>query len=457
MREQLRGLIGPVQGLYDDPEYARWAQQQATTITFVLGGLIVVFNPVFHVLLKGWDLPSERLIWRVIPMIASSGAIVAMTFPAARKRAVEVLTAHFLIQLICLDMLVLGSGNHPVYAGASLVVFITAQLAFVRIGHLLGSMAASYAFLLVGSALSGHLAQPSDIFALMMVGAGHLVSMLLGAVRIRTLERVVSGRLELAARQGALERAEAQARDAALQADAANRAKSAFLANMSHELRTPLNAIIGYSEMIAEQADDEGFPQVVPDLVRVQKSARHLLALIDDVLDLSKIEADRLELVLQDFPIAELVDEVRAVGVVLAETRNNTFTVLAEVGSARAVTDRGRLVQILSNLLSNACKFTRQGTVRLEVTLDGDQLVARVADTGDGMSGEQVAALFQAFVQVHDPARREDVGGTGLGLVLCRRFARLMGGDVEVQSAPGAGSTFTTRVPLIAPSAAPAA
>ena len=235
-------------------------------------------------------------------------------------------------------------------------------------------------------------------------------------------------------------------------AEQANRTKSAFLANMSHELRTPLNAIIGYSEMLQEEAEDTGNTDAVPDLKKIHGAGKHLLALINDVLDLSKIEAGKMELFLETFEVRTLVDEVRATIHPLIEKNGNVLDVdcPSDVNGMHA--DVTRVRQILFNLLSNASKFTEKGTVRLQVrredAADGevDVVVFRVTDTGIGMTPEQLAKLFQAFTQA-DASTSRKYGGTGLGLVICRRFAQMMGGDVSVDSTLGEGSVFTVRLP----------
>ncbi len=233
-------------------------------------------------------------------------------------------------------------------------------------------------------------------------------------------------------------------------AEQANRTKSAFLANMSHELRTPLNAIIGYSEMLQEEAEDSGHAEVVPDLRKIHGAGKHLLALINDILDLSKIEAGKLELFLETFEVHDLVDEVRSTIHPLIERNGNVLELDCppEVGAMYA--DVTRVRQILFNLLSNASKFTEGGTVRLEVRREeaeeGDRLLFRVSDTGIGMTPEQLGKLFQAFTQA-DASTSRKYGGTGLGLVICRRFAQMMGGDVSVESTEGQGSTFTVHLP----------
>jgi signal transduction histidine kinase len=236
-------------------------------------------------------------------------------------------------------------------------------------------------------------------------------------------------------------------------AEEADRAKSTFLATMSHELRTPLNAIIGYSEMLQEEAQDLGAASFVEDLGKIQSASRHLLALINDILDLSKIEAGKMELHLEPLPLPQLIEEVGATVAPLAAKKGNTLEVRCapEVGVIHG--DVTRLRQGLLNLLSNACKFTEKGRVRLEalrLTASGkDWIQVRVSDTGIGMTPEQMQKLFQAFSQA-DTSTTRKYGGTGLGLAITRKLCRLMGGDVFVESAPGKGSTFTLQIPAIA-------
>jgi signal transduction histidine kinase/DNA-binding response OmpR family regulator len=229
----------------------------------------------------------------------------------------------------------------------------------------------------------------------------------------------------------------------------ASQHKSQFLANMSHELRTPMNAIIGVSEMLLEDARDLGRDDEVEPLERVLRASKHLLALINDILDLSKIEAGKMDLHLETFAIAPLVEDVVTTMRTLAETNGNRLRVEcpADIGSMRA--DPMRVRQALLNLTSNAVKFTENGLVTISANrrrADVDWITLAVEDTGIGMTAEQVARLFQDFTQA-DASTTRKYGGTGLGLAISRRFCRLMGGDITVVSAPGRGSTFTMSLP----------
>jgi two-component system, NtrC family, sensor kinase len=229
-----------------------------------------------------------------------------------------------------------------------------------------------------------------------------------------------------------------------------SRHKSEFLASMSHELRTPLNAIIGYSEMLQEEVQDLGQEALIPDLGKINAAGKHLLELINAVLDLSKIEAGRMELFLETFPVRPLVEDIASVVQLLAEKNGNRLEVRCapDVGEMRA--DLTKVRQTLFNLLSNASKFTERGTITLEAArepgADGAWNVFRVSDTGIGMTPEQIGRLFQEFSQA-DVSTSRRYGGTGLGLALSRRLCRLMGGDVTVASELGRGSTFTVRLP----------
>jgi len=259
-------------------------------------------------------------------------------------------------------------------------------------------------------------------------------------------------------------------------AQAATRAKSQFLANMSHELRTPLNAIIGYSEMLAEEAQDLGQAGYLPDLQKIQSAGRHLLGLINDILDLSKIEAGKMTLNLESFDVAKMVHEVAATVQPLVAKNGNKLEVSCAEDVGEMYADLTKVRQTLFNLLSNASKFTEKGLIRLEVSRSeiGDgrdgtgavrasqapmpatdsrlpssifHLLFQVSDTGIGMTPEQIAKVFEAFTQA-EASTSKKYGGTGLGLAICRRFCQLMGGELTVQSTPGQGSAFTVKLPV---------
>ena len=259
----------------------------------------------------------------------------------------------------------------------------------------------------------------------------------------------------VAARTSELKSAVEEAEEAREQAQEASKTKSAFLANMSHELRTPMNAIIGYSEMLLEESEDTGEKWMESDLKKILSSAKHLLQLINDILDLSKIEAGRMTVFLEPVDIAQTAKDVAATIEPLVAKNTNTFELkcLPDTGSMR--TDLTKLRQTLFNLLSNACKFTEKGKVTLEITRRADHMVSfAVTDTGIGMSPEQMGKLFGEFVQA-DASTTRKYGGTGLGLAISRKFCRLLGGDITVESAPGRGSTFTAILPLEAREPAP--
>jgi len=234
-------------------------------------------------------------------------------------------------------------------------------------------------------------------------------------------------------------------------AEEASLAKSRFLASVSHELRTPLNAIIGYSELLQEEVTDLGMPQLGVDLSRIHASGKLLLSLINDILDLSKVEAGKMDVHPESFDVASLVGAVAATVAPLVEKNGNRLVITgAEAGGAMR-TDRTKLLQMLLNLLSNASKFTRDGTVSLAVRrADGarPQVCFEVRDTGIGMTAEQIGRLFQAFSQA-EASTASKYGGTGLGLAITKRFSELMGGTVTVESRPGEGSVFTLTLPAV--------
>ena len=238
------------------------------------------------------------------------------------------------------------------------------------------------------------------------------------------------------------------ARDAA---EAANSSKSQFLANMSHELRTPLNAIIGYSDLLIEEAEELDAQDLVPDLEKIRSSGKHLLGLINDVLDLSKIEAGKMEMSLETFEVRDVLAAVTAMVRPLVEKNGNVLEISIDEDIGTMHADLTRVKQILLNLLGNASKFTSKGTVALTASREEkghrEWIVFTVRDTGIGMTQEQLARLFRPFTQA-DPSTTRKYGGTGLGLSISQRLSRLMDGTISVVSEPGMGSIFTVRLPV---------
>jgi signal transduction histidine kinase len=271
----------------------------------------------------------------------------------------------------------------------------------------------------------------------------------------------------------------------------ASQDKSQFLANMSHELRTPLNAIIGYSEMLQEEAEDLDADPFLPDLQRINAAGRHLLGLINDILDLAKIEAGRMDLDLTTFEIGPMVRDVEAITRPMVDKNGNTLIVECPDDVGRMHADLTKVRQTLFNLLSNAAKFTEHGSITVRVAREsptpqpphqtyhgaphphgpsegegepasapppprtgegarGRGITFAVSDTGIGMTEEQLGRLFEAFSQA-EASTRSRFGGTGLGLAISRHFCRLMGGDLTVESVFGRGTTFTVRLPAVVP------
>jgi signal transduction histidine kinase/CheY-like chemotaxis protein len=271
-------------------------------------------------------------------------------------------------------------------------------------------------------------------------------------------KQLVETRQELEAQQGLLEeRVEERTRELAVardDANEANQAKSEFLANMSHELRTPMNAILGYSEMLTEDAEDAGQEQFVPDLKKINQAGTHLLSLINDVLDLSKIESGKMELFTEEFAVGELLDEMVATVHPLMEKNSNSLTVIRGADLGIAYQDITKLRQSMLNLLSNSAKFTHDGKVTLgakRFERNGvEWLEIVVADNGIGIPQDKLERVFDEFAQA-DGSTTRDYGGTGLGLAITRRFAGLLGGSIEVSSEPGKGSAFTLLVPAVVP------
>jgi len=245
-----------------------------------------------------------------------------------------------------------------------------------------------------------------------------------------------------------------ESRAARAEAIESSKAKSQFLANMSHELRTPLNAIIGYSEMLMEDAEDDGHDQYLDDLGKIHGSGKFLLELIRSVLDLTKIEAGKLQVSLSRFKVSDLLDEVAAISRPQVQQNENKLIVNCNNDLGEMYSDPAKVRQIILNLLSNAAKFTQQGTVSLEASRetrpDGEWFEFKVTDTGIGMTPDQVKRSFEAFTQADESTSRK-FGGTGLGLTISREFCAMLGGNINVTSTPGEGSIFSVLLPAEPP------
>jgi signal transduction histidine kinase/DNA-binding response OmpR family regulator len=260
-------------------------------------------------------------------------------------------------------------------------------------------------------------------------------------------------KLEVASRTADLVALNAEVTASKERAEYASRAKTEFLANMSHELRTPLNAIIGYSELLEEEMRDRGKEDAIPDLKKINAAGQHLLRLINDILDLSKIEAGKTQLFLESFEVHAMIEEVLDTIQPSLRDKQNKISVHCEADLGSMHGDIVKVRQILFNLLSNACKFTENGNVWLESarrkSTAGDEILFWIRDTGIGMTPDQISRLFRPFNQA-DASTARKFGGTGLGLAISYRFCRMMGGDITVESRPGEGSAFTLRLPAFA-------
>ena len=320
--------------------------------------------------------------------------------------------------------------------------------------HILDAASASEADLPVLAEIARRTGQRTTL-ATPMLRQGEAI----GAIMIRRLHVEAFTEAQIAALEAfaaqaviAIENARlfSELQEANTQLAEASQHKSNFLANMSHELRTPLNAIIGYSEMLQEEAEDLDADAFLPDLQKINGAGKHLLGLINNILDLSKIEAGRMDLFIESFEVGQLVRDVQAIVQPLVDKNGNALVVSCSEDIGHMQADQTKVRQALFNLLSNASKFTDHGTISLTVQREPDEwLTFAVSDTGIGMSEGQLGRLFEAFSQA-EASTRSQYGGTGLGLAISRHFCRLMGGDLTVESVYGEGSTFTVRLPTAA-------
>ena len=276
-------------------------------------------------------------------------------------------------------------------------------------------------------------------------------SILTGLNEIRTLNVGLESRVQ--ERTAELVQTNEELLAAKRVAEEASHAKSAFLANMSHELRTPMNAILLYSELLEEELGEQGMQEAVGDLKKIHGAGKHLLSLIDDILDLSKIEAGRMTVSIEPCLVPQMLEEISHTVESLAQKNRNGFTMAIDPSVQLMQTDIKMLRQTIFNILSNASKFTQGGTITLDVRPDPQDpkfLCFTITDTGIGMDPDQVGRIFQEFTQADESTTRR-FGGTGLGLTICRKYTDLLGGEIRVSSRLGEGSIFTVRVPFLAP------
>jgi signal transduction histidine kinase len=312
---------------------------------------------------------------------------------------------------------------------------------WVVIGFAVGSLGLA---ILLGYAVSSSLVQPITLMdsRLKQIASGDF------SKRVE-----VPNRDELGTLANNLNRMSNELKSLYQQIETASRHKSDFLASMSHELRTPLNAIIGYSEMLTEVADDRKQKDLIPDLQKIRASGKHLLALINDILDLSKIEAGKIDLSPETFDIAGLIEEVVSMVQPMIAKNANVLSINCSDGLGSMYADITKVRQILFNLLSNACKFTEHGTITLDALRERsggiEKLSLLVRDTGIGITAEQMERLFQPFSQADVQIARK-YGGTGLGLAITKQFCEMMGGEIKIASEYGKGTTFTVMLPFSA-------
>ncbi len=359
--------------------------------------------------------------------------------------------------LISLIRLVAPLDTAPFLLYLPLIFLATLGLGWAAglVGLALSDLLAAFFFLHDASRLSFSTGQIVALIEYLVTG-GAMVAVCSALRRAILDNELVMADLELSRR--ALQSAKEEADGAKQVAEDANKAKSAFLANMSHELRTPLSAVIGYSEMLEEEVEELGEKTMLADLGKIKSNAKHLLSLINDVLDLSKVEANKMDVYLEALDVASFAQDAAATVASLMQKKANTLVldIGADVGAMR--TDVVKVRQCLFNLLSNAAKFTQAGritlSVRREAQAGADWLSFAVSDTGIGMTPEQVERLFQRFMQADETTTRQ-FGGTGLGLSLSQAFAQLLGGGVTVRSTLGEGTCFTLRLPALPPAASP--
>ncbi len=450
-----RGLIAAIEGLVPealrgDVDTRRRAQLTVgTTLTVILFATAMI--PVLL-----FALPDPALVGVAVFNTLVTNALAAVSLVLLRRRLGLLLAGNWLAGLLyagTVFAVVAGGGiGAPFWVLLTLVPVLAAIIAgrasgLVWLGLSIAFVGALYLLQRGGLELHNYGDPASDVAltaAAMLAIVTVLTSftLLSETTKREAIEKIAetSGRLALAVAD------EQRARAAEAEAKAASAAKSGFLTTMSHELRTPLNIILGYAELVIDKLGERGDPEDRADVEKIHNAGRHLLGLISDVLDLSRIEAERIELRDESFDLVALVRELEAMFRPLALRSNSTLMIRVPDGLAPVCLDPLRVRQVLSNLLGNAVKFTRDGQVSLVVDEAPGWIEITVQDTGIGIPADKLEQIFEPFMQV-DSAFTRRYEGTGLGLAISRRLCALMGGTLTVRSSLGVGSTFTLRLP----------
>jgi signal transduction histidine kinase len=450
-----RGLIAAIEGLVPealrgDVDTRRRAQLTVgTTLTVILFATAMI--PVLL-----FALPDPALVGVAVFNTLVTNALAAVSLMLLRRRLGLLLAGNWLAGLLyagTVFAVVAGGGiGAPFWVLLTLVPVLAAIIAgrasgLVWLGLSIAFVGALYLLQRGGLELHNYGDPTSDVAltaAAMLAIVTVLTSftLLSETTKREAIEKIAetSGRLALAVAD------EQRARAAEAEAKAASAAKSGFLTTMSHELRTPLNIILGYAELVIDKLGERGDPEDRADVEKIHNAGRHLLGLISDVLDLSRIEAERIELRDESFDLIALVRELEAMFRPLALRSNSTLMIRVPDGLAPVCLDPLRVRQVLSNLLGNAVKFTRDGQVSLVVDEAPGWIEITVQDTGIGIPADKLEQIFEPFMQV-DSAFTRRYEGTGLGLAISRRLCALMGGTLTVRSSLGVGSTFTLRLP----------
>ncbi|MBK7830646.1 HAMP domain-containing sensor histidine kinase [Nannocystis sp.] len=388
----------------------------------------------------------------VVLTAAALGLLPYLQYRLSSYRLPAALIVILLVVTMPLYCWLLGAFPVPALVGFPIVPLLAAFFLGRVVGLVsavalaLAALAAGLLLPLPGPALLGSLASVFIVMAVTMTLTSAQLAWVFEGARRRAEE-------DLVALNRALDAAREAAEVARAAADAANRSKTEFLRHVSHELRTPLNSVLGYSELVHEELSERGQTEIAGEVAQISRASQQLLALLKDLLDVSRIEAEAIQLEVVEVELAVLLAQVRETVRPLVAANHNTLDVVVAPGLPRVATDERRLMQVLLNLVSNACKFTDHGRIFVAAELGDDGVLLQVRDTGIGMSETQRSRIFEPFVQVHPSAERRHQG-TGLGLSLSRQIVRSLGGTIDVASVPGGGTTFTVRLPLRGPGSA---